>query len=93
MISSTFSKPVEGETLILYFSISEYYVSGALVRKEGDNQVPKYYMINSLQDVETWYSNMEKLVYALILASRNLRLYFQAHKVEVKMAYPLRQVA
>ncbi|XP_074351754.1 uncharacterized protein LOC141690876 [Apium graveolens] len=35
---------------------------------------------------------MEKLVYALILASQKLRPYFQAHRVEVRMAYPLRQV-
>ena len=35
---------------------------------------------------------MEKLVYALVHASRKLRPYFQAHKVEVRTAYPLRQV-
>ncbi|XP_074362689.1 uncharacterized protein LOC141702961 [Apium graveolens] len=35
---------------------------------------------------------MEKLVYALILASRKLRPYFQAHRVEIRTAYPLRQV-
>ncbi|XP_074323758.1 uncharacterized protein LOC141660672 [Apium graveolens] len=35
---------------------------------------------------------MEKLVYALILASRKLRPYFQAHKVEVRTAYPLHHI-
>ncbi|XP_074328327.1 uncharacterized protein LOC141666232 [Apium graveolens] len=35
---------------------------------------------------------MKKLVYALILASRKLRPYFQAHRIEVRTAYPLRQV-
>ncbi|XP_074326632.1 uncharacterized protein LOC141664574 [Apium graveolens] len=35
---------------------------------------------------------MEKLVYALIFASRKLRPYFQAHRIEVRTAYPLRQV-
>lgn len=35
---------------------------------------------------------MEKLLYAIILASRKLKPYFQAHKVEVRMAYPLRQI-
>ncbi|XP_074347418.1 uncharacterized protein LOC141686271 [Apium graveolens] len=35
---------------------------------------------------------MEKLAYALVLASRKLRPYFQAHKVEVCTSYPLRQV-
>ncbi|XP_074342668.1 uncharacterized protein LOC141680303 [Apium graveolens] len=35
---------------------------------------------------------MEKLVYALILASRKLRPYLQAHRIEVRTAYQLRQV-
>ncbi|XP_074355731.1 uncharacterized protein LOC141695382 [Apium graveolens] len=35
---------------------------------------------------------MEKLVYALILAARKLRPYFQAHRIEVRTAYPLRQI-
>ncbi|XP_074323582.1 uncharacterized protein LOC141660495 [Apium graveolens] len=35
---------------------------------------------------------MEKLAYALILASRKLRPYFQAHRVEVRTSFPLRKV-
>ncbi|XP_063948132.1 uncharacterized protein LOC135152219 [Daucus carota subsp. sativus] len=35
---------------------------------------------------------MEKLAYALILASCKLRPYFQAHKIEVRTSFPLRQV-
>ncbi|XP_074336314.1 uncharacterized protein LOC141673462 [Apium graveolens] len=35
---------------------------------------------------------MEKLVCALILASRKLCPYFQAHRIEVRTTYPLRQV-
>ena len=35
---------------------------------------------------------MEKVVYALILASRKLRPYFQAHKIEVRSSYPLGHV-
>ena len=49
-------------------------------------------MSKRLLDAETRYSNMEKLVYALILASRKLRPYFEAHKVEVRSSYPLRQI-
>lgn len=35
---------------------------------------------------------MEKLAYALNLVSRKLHPYFQAHKIEVRIAYLLRQV-
>ncbi|XP_074356240.1 uncharacterized protein LOC141695935 [Apium graveolens] len=35
---------------------------------------------------------MEKLVYALILVARKLRPYFQAHRIEVHTAYPLKHI-
>ena len=43
-------------------------------------------------DAETRYTNMEKLAYALILDSRKMRPYFQAHQIEVRTSYPLKQV-
>ena len=43
-------------------------------------------------NVETRYTSIGKLAYALILASRKLRPYFQSHKIEVRTAFPLRQV-
>ncbi|XP_074356818.1 uncharacterized protein LOC141696593 [Apium graveolens] len=86
------SKPLEGENLILYLAVSEYSISAVLVREEDGQQSPVYYVSKRLHDAETRYTSMEKLVYALILASRKLRPYFQAHRVEVRTAYPLRQV-
>ncbi|XP_074336100.1 uncharacterized protein LOC141673268 [Apium graveolens] len=86
------SKPLDGENLILYLAVSEYSISAVLVREEDVQQSPVYYVSKRLHDAETRYTNMEKLVYALILASRKLRPYFQAHRVEVRTAYPLRQV-
>ena len=35
---------------------------------------------------------MEKLIYALVISSRKLRPYFQAHTIEVLTSYPIRQV-
>ncbi|XP_074371492.1 uncharacterized protein LOC141712443 [Apium graveolens] len=86
------SKPLDGESLILYLAVSEYSISAVLVREEDGQQSPVYYVSKRLHDAETRYTGMEKLVYALILASRKLRPYFQAHRIEVRMAYPLRQV-
>ncbi|XP_074336598.1 uncharacterized protein LOC141673755 [Apium graveolens] len=86
------SNPLDGENLILYLAVSEYSISAVLVREEDGQQSPVYYVSKRLHDAETRYTNMEKLVYALILASRKLRPYFQAHRVEVHTAYPLRQV-
>ncbi|XP_074337546.1 uncharacterized protein LOC141674743 [Apium graveolens] len=86
------SNPLDGESLILYLAVSEYSISAVLVREEDGQQSPVYYVSKRLHDAETHYTSMEKLVYALILASRKLRPYFQAHRIEVRTAYPLRQV-
>ncbi|XP_074346421.1 uncharacterized protein LOC141685203 [Apium graveolens] len=83
------AKPEDGETLILYLAVSEYSVSAVLVKEEASHQWPVYYVRKMLLDAETRYTNMEKLVYALILAARKLRPYFQAYQVEVRTAYPL----
>ncbi|XP_074374125.1 uncharacterized protein LOC141714507 [Apium graveolens] len=86
------SKSLDGESLILYLEVSEYSISAVLVREEDGQQSQVYYVSKRLHDAETRYTSMEKLVYALILASRKLRPYFQAHRIEVRTAYPLRQV-
>ena len=86
------AKPQEGETLILYLAVSPYAVSVVLIKEEEDAQFPIYYISKRLLDAETRYSNMEKLVYALILASQKLRPYFQAHKIELRTSYPLRKI-
>nr|XP_017221509.1 PREDICTED: uncharacterized protein LOC108198257 [Daucus carota subsp. sativus] len=86
------AKPDEGETLVLYLAVSDYSISAVLVKEDADGQSPVYYVSKRLLDAETRYTSMEKLVYALVHASRKLRPYFQAHKVEVRTAYPLRQI-
>ena len=43
-------------------------------------------------DIETRYLELEKLVLALMVASRKLRSYFHAHPIEVLTNYPLCQV-
>ncbi|XP_063942182.1 uncharacterized protein LOC135149932 [Daucus carota subsp. sativus] len=86
------AKPTEGEALILYLGVSEFSISAVLIKEEEQAQQPVYYVSKRLLDAETRYSNMEKLAYALILASRKLRPYFQAHQIEVRTSFPLRQV-
>jgi hypothetical protein len=38
------------------------------------------------------YSETHKLLYAILIASRKLRHYFQAHKIVVVTSYPLRAI-
>ena len=48
-------------------------------------------MSKRLIDAETRYPEMEKLALALVIPSRNLRLYFHSHTILVLTNYPLRQ--
>ena len=85
-------KPVEGEPLFLYLAVSEYAISGALIREEEKVQWPVYYISKRLVDAENRYPEMEKLALALVIASRKLRPYFHSHTIQVLTNYPLRQV-
>ncbi|XP_052182010.1 uncharacterized protein LOC127794799 [Diospyros lotus] len=86
------SKPKEGEELIVYLGVSEYTVSTALIREEERVQYPVYYVSHRLLDAETRYFPMEKLIFYLVVASRKLRLYFQANQISVLTKHPLKQI-
>ncbi|KAM1957686.1 hypothetical protein ACFX15_003163 [Malus domestica] len=70
------SKPEVDDTLIIYLSVSASTVSFVLIRNDGNVERPVYYTSKALQDVETRYSNIEKLALALVMAARKLRPYF-----------------
>jgi hypothetical protein len=51
-----------------------------------------YYISEILHEAKTRYLKVHKLFYAVLIASRKLRHYFQAHKISVMSSYPLRVV-
>jgi hypothetical protein len=53
---------------------------------------PMYYISDVLHDAKTRYLEVHKLLYAILIASRKLCHYFQAHKISVVSSYPLRVV-
>ncbi|XP_077242376.1 uncharacterized protein LOC143882870 [Tasmannia lanceolata] len=86
------TKPEPGEELILYLSISPLALAAVIVREERSQQKPVYYVSKALHDAEIRYQRVEKLAYALVMAARKLRPYFQAHTIKVLTDQPLRQV-
>ena len=76
------------EDLSMYLSVSDHAVSAILLRDRG-MQKPVYYISKTLVDSEERYLPMEKLVLALIYATKKLPHYFQAHTVYVLTKYPL----
>ena len=71
----------QGESLYLYLAVSEIVVSAALIREEGRKQLPVYYVSQAFQWAEFRYPRIEKIVFALVVASRKLRQYFQANPI------------
>jgi hypothetical protein len=55
-------------------------------------QQPMYYVSEVLHEAKTRYLEVNNLLYAVLIASRKLRHYFQAHKISVVSSYPLRAV-
>lgn len=55
-------------------------------------QKPVYYVSKRLTGAERNYPKLEKLAYCLVIATRKLRPYFQAHPIIVYTDQPLRQV-
>ncbi|XP_004308201.1 PREDICTED: uncharacterized protein LOC101305990 [Fragaria vesca subsp. vesca] len=86
------SKPVPGEVLYLYLTVSATTISAALTRHDHDNELPVYYCGRGFADPETRYPDIEKLALALITAARKLRQYFQAHTIHVLTNHPLQQI-
>ena len=68
--------PVEGELLTLYLAVSEFSTSAVLIRDKERVQHPVYYCSRALRGVEDRYPRMEKLIFALVTATRKLRPYF-----------------
>ena len=86
------STPEEGELLHVYLAVSEYAVSSVLLREVANEQRPIYFVSKTLSDCQTRYLPLEKLILALIVTSRKLMHYFQAHPISVYTEYPLKGV-
>jgi hypothetical protein len=90
--------PIPKETILLYISATTNVVSTVLVaeREEEEQaypvQRPVYYMSEVLADAKTRYTQPQKLLYALMITSRKLRHYFQAHKIVVLSSFPLGEI-
>jgi hypothetical protein len=55
-------------------------------------QRPVYYVSEVLHEANNRYLETHKLLYAMLVASRKLRHYFQAHRVVVVTSFPLRAI-
>ena len=73
---SILSWPEKEEVLYASIAVTDHVLSLVLVRTENGVQKPIYYVSKSLQEAETRYLNLEKVVLTIIHATRKLPYYF-----------------
>jgi hypothetical protein len=80
---TTLTPPSSRTPLLLYVAASHSTVSATLVQEKQDGQVkrqaPLYFVSEVLSLSKKNYTELEKVLYAVLMASRKLRHYFQAY--------------
>ncbi|GJT60159.1 reverse transcriptase domain-containing protein [Tanacetum coccineum] len=84
--------PMEKEELIVYLATTKETVSAVLMTEREAKQMPIYFVSKALRGPEVNYTSMEKLVLALVHASKRLKRYFQAHPIIFVTDQPIQQV-
>ena len=86
------SSPEPDEVLFAYITVAPYAVSFVLIRVDNGIQRLVYYMSKSLHEAEVRYLPLEKAILAVVLGTRKLPHYFQAHTVVFLTQLPLKTV-
>jgi ribonuclease HI len=93
---TTLTPPVLGAPLLLYVAASHSAVSAALVQEKLEGQakklVPVYFVSEVLSLSKKNYTELEKVLYAVLMASRKLQHYFQAYHIIVPSSQPLKDI-
>jgi ribonuclease HI len=93
---TTLTPPSSGTPLLLYVAASHFVVSVALVQEKQDGQVkrqaPVYFVSEVLSLSKKNYTELEKVLYTVLMASRKLRRYFQAYHIIVPSSQPLKDI-
>jgi hypothetical protein len=93
---TTLTPPTLGSPLLLYVAASHSAVSAALVQEKLEGQIKKqapiYFVSEVLSLSKKNYTELEKVLYDVLMASRKLRHYFQAYNIIVPSSQPLKDI-
>jgi hypothetical protein len=84
--------------LYLYITATTQVVSAVIMVERTEEghalpvQWPVYYISEVLSETKARYPQIQKLLYAVVLARRKLRHYFEAHPVSVVSSFPLGEI-
>ncbi|GKA46999.1 reverse transcriptase domain-containing protein [Tanacetum coccineum] len=88
----TLTTPEEKEELIVYLEATKEAVSAVIMTEREAKQRLFYFVSRALRGPEVNYTSMEKLVLALVHASKRLKRYFHAYPLIVITDQPIKQV-
>jgi hypothetical protein len=92
---TTLTPPSSEAPLLLYVVASHTAVSVALVQEKKDGQAKKQvsvYFISEVLSPSKNYTELEKVLYVVLMASRKLRHYFQSYHIIVPSSQPLKDI-
>jgi hypothetical protein len=85
--------PEPKSPLLLYLFASNSTVSAVLVQEKKEEvklkQIPVYLASEALSGSKLFYSELEKIAYAVVMAAQKLRHYFEGHRIRVITNQPL----
>jgi len=96
--ASVLVPPQPAEPLLLYVTSTTEVVSAAVVvERQGEGhalpvQRPVYFISEVLSETKAHYPQIQKLIYAMILARRKLQHYFLGHPITVVSSFPLGEI-
>jgi phenylalanine-4-hydroxylase len=92
------TRPQGSEPLYLYVTATTQVVSTIIVVERTEEghalpvQRPVYYVSEVLSETKARYPQIQKLLYAVVLARCKLRHYFEAHPVTVVSSFLLEEI-
>jgi ribonuclease HI len=85
--------PEPKSPLLLYLSASNSALSVVLVQEKEEEgkfkQILVHFASEALSSSKLFYSELEKIAYAVVMVARKLRHYFEGHRIRVIINQPL----